>query len=71
MTKLLLILAYLLCDLPTLIERVEGLGLSASLVMFLALYGLFASLLFASAFKCHAMRRPGDEAAPYRRKLYQ
>lgn len=50
MTKLLLILAYLLCDLPTLIERLEGLGLSASLVVFLALYGVFASLLFASAF---------------------
>lgn len=57
MMKLLLILAYLACDHAVLAERIAGLGLSASLALFLGLYGFFATMLMATAFvRHHALR---------------
>jgi lipid A ethanolaminephosphotransferase len=57
MIKLLLILAYFACDHAALADRIEGLGPSASLAAFAALYGLFAALLVATAFiRNHPLR---------------
>ncbi len=57
MLKPLLIVAYLLCDFPTLAGRVSDLGAGLSLAVFSALYGFFACLLVASAFiRNHPLR---------------
>ena len=50
MIKILLILAYLLCDYSTVSGRVEALGPSVALAEFVALYLLFAGSLFLAGF---------------------
>ena len=49
MLKPLLILAYLLCDYQTAIERIGSVGLSPALVVFAFLYLLLGAGLFAAA----------------------
>lgn len=50
LAKILLILAYLAADHASFTDRVSSLGLSAGLVIFLALYGFFVAALFLTAF---------------------
>lgn len=55
--KLILIVAYLACDYPTVAERVGSLGISPALGMFLALYMVMAAALFLTAsIRNHAVR---------------
>ncbi len=49
MVKAALILAYLACDWRTVIARLDSLGLSPMLVLFLALYAIMAASLFLAA----------------------
>jgi len=44
-----LIIAYLLCDYQAVLARVSNLGISASLIIFLMLYGLLVASLFLTA----------------------